>query len=162
MSDSPLSIIRADAGDAPAIYSMVVALADSEGTRQDLVCDVETFRNALAGPHPRLHALLAVARAHGAVGVVTFTFDYAVWTGGEVLRVDDVFVQEGFRRQGVGRALMREIASICIGRATPCRWEIEASNTVAQTFYRSLGVDVRDKRVARWSLPAMNTQVAAG
>jgi len=155
MTDATFKIAAAGPGDADAIYAMVVELAEAEGTQGDLLCDAHAFRNGLVGPRPRLHALLATTEEHGPVGVVTFTFDYAVWTGGEVLRVDDVFVREAFRGQGVGRGLMREIAAIATNRAVPCRWEIEAANTRAQKFYRSLGVEVRHKMVARWRLSAM-------
>jgi hypothetical protein len=40
------------------------------------------------------------------------------------------------------------------------RWEIEPANLRAQRFYDSLGVEIRDKKVARWSRAAMQAAIA--
>lgn len=51
--------------------------------------------------------------------------------------------------------MMRRIAQLAIGRGATCRWEIEPDNVGAQRFYRSIGVEVRDKKIGRWNRSAM-------
>ena len=47
--------------------------------------------------------------------------------------------------------MMYRVAEIATRLGVTCRWEIEPENTLAQRFYRKLGVEIRDKKVARWS-----------
>ena len=69
---------------------------------------------------------------------------------------DDWLIDAGQRKSG-GDASRAEIG---VAHGMPCRWEIEVSNTRAQHFYSTLGVEIRDKKVARWSLIAMRTALA--
>ena len=94
------------------------------------------------------------------VGFVSYTIDFAIWTGGDVIRVDDVFIRERARKSGVGTSLMLRIAELALAGGMTCRWEIEPSNLGAQYFYGTLGVDIREKVVARWGEAAMRAAVA--
>jgi GNAT superfamily N-acetyltransferase len=153
-------IIRdATSADATAIKLMIRELIAYEGTNVELTFTVEQLAAALSGEAPRLHALIA-EDADGVAGFATFTIDFAIWTGGDTLRIDDLFVRERARGAGAGTALMAAIAEIAVGQGMPCRWEIEVSNTRAQRFYATLGVEIRDKKVARWSVMAMRGALA--
>ncbi|MGH6930014.1 MAG: GNAT family N-acetyltransferase, partial [Dongiaceae bacterium] len=71
-----------------------------------------------------------------------------------------VFVRERARRAGAGTRLMLRIAELSIAGGLSSRWEIEPANLRAQRLYESLGVEIRDKKVARWSLAAMQAALA--
>jgi GNAT superfamily N-acetyltransferase len=146
--------------DAAALGAMIRELAEYEGAMGELAFSLEQVERALAGDRPRLHAILA-EDSGGALGFVTYTIDFAIWTGGDVLRVDDVFVRERARRRGTGRLLMTRIAELATSGGMSPRWEIEPANAVAQRFYRGLGVTIRDKIVARWSLADMRGLLAS-
>jgi hypothetical protein len=55
---------------------------------------------------------------------------------------------------------MLRIAELALAGGMTCRWEIEPSNLGAQYFYGTLGVDVREKMVARWGEAAMRAALA--
>jgi GNAT superfamily N-acetyltransferase len=124
------------------------------GSADDASFSEADVARALSGDPPRLRALLAEDSA-GAAGFVTYTVDFAIWTGADVLRVDDVFVSARARGRGIGRQMMTAIAGIASIAGMSTRWEIEPKNQRAQQFYRGLGVEIRDKLVARWSLEDM-------
>jgi GNAT superfamily N-acetyltransferase len=150
----------ATAADAAALDSMIRELAAYEGHTGELAFTVDQLARALSGSPPRLRAAIA-EDADGAAGFVTYTIDYAIWTGGDVLRVDDVFVRERARGGGTGRRLMLRIAELALAGGLSSRWEIEPGNRGAQRFYESLGVEIRDKKVARWS-PAASDRAGCG
>jgi GNAT superfamily N-acetyltransferase len=149
----------ATAADAAALDSMIRELAAYEGHTGELAFTADQLAQALSPDRPRLRALIA-EDAGSAVGFVTFTIDYAIWTGGDVVRVDDVFVRERARGGGVGTRLMLRIAELSIAGGMSSRWEIEPANLRAQRFYDSLGAEIRDKKVARWSPAAMRAAIA--
>lgn len=149
-----MKIRDATPADAAAIKLMIRELAAYEGINAELNFTVEQLSAALAGEAPPLRGLIAEDDG-GIAGFITYTIDFAIWTGGDVLRIDDVFVRERARGAGAGSALMARIAEIALAAGMPCRWEIEAGNTRAHHFYSTLGVEIRDKKVARWSVAAM-------
>lgn len=158
MMSKHATIRAAEERDAPAIAAMMRELAVYEGTESDVSFSVEQLRAGLSGHPPKLKVLLAEDE-DGLAGFASYTIDFAIWTGGDVLRVDDVFISEHRRRHGIGRALMRRIASIAVAAGMAARWEVEVGNVNAQQFYRGLGVELREKLVARWSREAMKGQL---
>jgi GNAT superfamily N-acetyltransferase len=148
-------IIRdATAADAAEIERMIRDLVAYEGNTGALAFSVEQLAAALSGNPPRLRALVA-EDSGGLTGFVSYTIDFAIWTGGNVIRVDDVFVRERARGSGAGTHLMLRIAELALAGGMTCRWEIEPANLGAQYFYGTLGVDIREKMVARWGETAM-------
>jgi GNAT superfamily N-acetyltransferase len=159
MSADEVVIRAAVPADADVLDSLIRDLAAHEGASELIAFSPAQVATALAGPKPRLQAILA-EDARGPLGFVTYTIDFAIWNGGDILRVDDVFVVGRARRSGIGRLLMLRIAEIALGMNVIARWEIEPVNHSAQTFYRSLGVAIRDKIIARWDAAAMKEALA--
>lgn len=156
MGTDIVTIRPAAPADAAVLAAMIRELAEHEGSTDEAKFSVEQVERALDGNPPRLRALLAEDSARAA-GFVTYTIDFAIWTGGDVIRVDDLFVSDRARGRGTGRRLMAAIAELAIADGMTARWEIEPKNLRAQQFYRGLGVAIRDKIVARWSLDAMRS-----
>lgn len=156
MSVGRISVRNATPADAGVLDDMIRQLAAHEGAADLISYSQDQLATALAGNPPRLHAILA-EDADGIHGFVTYTIDFSIWNGGDILRVDDVFVRGGARRRGIGRQMMMRIADLALAGGMIARWEIEPVNVAAQKFYRSLGVTIRDKIVARWERSAMVT-----
>ncbi len=156
-----MKVRDATSADAAALDAMIRELAAFEAHAGDLAFSVEQLARALAGDPPRLHAIIA-EDAGGPAGFVTYSIDFAIWTGGDVVRVDDVFVRERARGGGAGTRLMQRIAELALAGGMSCRWEIEPANRRAQRFYGTLGVEIRDKKIARWDSAAMRALVARG
>jgi GNAT superfamily N-acetyltransferase len=154
-----MNVRDATAADAAEIERMIRDLVAYEGNSGTLTFTVDQLAAALSGSTPRLRALVAEEDG-GLIGFVSYTIDFAIWTGGDVIRVDDVFIRERARKGGVGRRLMLRIAELAVAGGMTCRWEIEPANLGAQYFYGRLGVDLREKIVARWSEAAMRTALA--
>jgi len=135
--------------DASQIDRLLRSLAEFEGVSADLTFTLQELAAALSDPG-QLHALIA-ERNNQIAGCVTYTWDFAIWSGGPILRVDDLIVDEGHRGCGVGTALMRALAQRALERGAKMRWEVEPDNQDALRFYARLGVTLRNKIVARWS-----------
>ncbi|MGH6894815.1 MAG: GNAT family N-acetyltransferase [Dongiaceae bacterium] len=154
-----MKIRNATAADAAEIERMIRDLVAYEGNTGTLAFGVEQLAAALSGSAPRLRALVAEDDG-GLIGFVSYTIDFAIWTGGDVIRIDDVFVRARARGSGAGTRLMLRIAELALAGGMTCRWEMEASNLGAQYFYGTLGVDIREKVIARWSEAAMRAALA--
>lgn len=145
--------------DAAILDALIRDLAAHEKASDLIAFSVDQVAAALAASPPRLNAILA-EDSTGPLGFITYTVDFAIWNGGDIIRVDDLFVVERARRKGVGRLLMLEIAKIALEMNVITRWEIEPVNLPAQAFYRGLGAYIRDKVVAHWDNASMKAALA--
>lgn len=143
--------------DAPFIDRLLRQLAALEGTSGDIAYTLVEMEEAFDRGY--LRAFVAVVDGR-IVGCLTLTWDFAIWSGGKVLRIDDLIVDESWRAKGIGTALMRAAAALALSQRASMRWEVEVSNEAAQRFYRGMGVKLKDKIVARWGAEEMSAFVA--
>jgi len=67
--------------------------------------------------------------------------------GGQI-QVKDIFVRDGFRDRGFGRAIIRRLAALALERGcTRVDWTAETSNPRALAFYDRLGVPRVESKV---------------
>jgi ribosomal protein S18 acetylase RimI-like enzyme len=153
-----VTIRRATAADAAEVATMVSEIAAHEDQTDHVHVDVEQWR-ALLG-RPEVIVLLA-ERGGQAVGYVSALRQLHLWTGGDVLTLDDLYVRPGQRDGGVGRRLMAALAGLAAPEELLIRWGMEVDNVDAQRFYRRLGATLRPKVLAAWT-PSAYAEVIAG
>src|SRR6266545_6439351 len=117
-----------------------------DGIRDKLVTGVQTC------------ALPIFAQHEGAVaGFALWFLNYSTWLGRHGVWLEDLYVTPMLRGAGLGRALLAELARICVrqgyGRLD---WWVLDWNSAARGFYESLGaVAMEDWTVHRLTGPAL-------
>ncbi len=150
---APITIRRATPDDTTDVAEMVREIAAHEGQSAHVHVDEAQWRRLLA--RPEMIVLLA-QRDGGPVGYVSAVRQLHLWTGGDVLNLDDLYVRPGQRDAGVGRRLMAALAALAEADRLLIRWGMEVDNVDAQRFYRRLGATLRPKVLAAW-LPTAYT-----
>jgi len=143
-----LTIRPAGPDDAAVVAAMVREIAEHEDQSAHVHVDEELWRSLLARPDV---TVLLAERGGAAVGYVSAVRRLHLWTGGDVLALDDLFVRPGSRDGGVGRQLMTALAAVAAPERLLITWGVEPDNVDAQRFYRRLGARLRDKVLASWS-----------
>ncbi|MGY1741701.1 MULTISPECIES: N-acetyltransferase family protein [unclassified Blastococcus] len=157
-TSSPLTIRRADPRDAADVAAMVGEIAAHEDQSAHVHVDAEQWRRLLGRPEV---VVLLAERDGGPVGYVSAVRQLHLWTGGDVLNLDDLYVRPGARDAGVGRRLMGALAALAVPEQLLVRWGMEPDNVGAQRFYRRLGATLRPKVLAAWT-PAAYAAAAQG
>lgn len=143
-----IEVRPATAGDVPLLMAFVRAMAAFE----KLACSAteDSLRDALFGPSPAGHALLAFAGG-SPVAYVTYFFTFGTMVGKRGLWLDDLFVDPAFRGRGIGRAVMAHLAGIAVHHGCArFEWMVLDWNEPALRFYERLGADVlHDWRICR-------------
>lgn len=88
------------------------------------------------------HGFVARKEDDKIVGYVTYFFAYYTWTG-KSLYMDDLYVRQQYRGQGVGACLINKV--IDYARESKCngmRWQVSDWNEPAIAFYKSLGAEI--------------------
>jgi GNAT superfamily N-acetyltransferase len=142
--------------DVPRIYALIRELADYERSLPEVVATQDQVRSSLFGPEPAVFAHVAVHEGT-VVGFALWFLSYSTWLGTHGIYLEDLYVTPAMRGSGLGRALLAELAAICVQRGYGrLQWWVLDWNSAAIGFYRSLGAEPRDEwTVFRLAGPAL-------
>ena len=153
----------ARAADIPAIHQMIKDLAAYERGLHEVSATENDLRAALLAAHPSLFAHVADDGGR-AVGFALWFLSYSTWAGRHGIYLEDLYVKPEQRGQGHGRALLAELARICVDRGYErLEWSVLDWNSSALRFYESLdAVTVDEWVVYRLTGPALRALAAGG
>ena len=139
-----LRIRPANIRDAALLRTMIRELAEYERELEWVTIREEDLARDGFGENPRFRALIAEWDGQPA-GYALF-FDYfSTWVG-RGLFLEDLFVREPFRKQGIGKALLATVARLAVEeQCYGIHWEVLDWNTGAIELYKAMGADFRDQ-----------------
>ena len=91
-------------------------------------------------------------------GFALWFLNYSTWLGRHGIYLEDLYVTPALRGAGLGRALLGELARICVQRGYGrLEWWVLDWNAPARGFYESLGAVAMDEwTVHRLTGPALD------
>jgi GNAT superfamily N-acetyltransferase len=145
-------------GDVPAIHRLIRELAEYERSLDQVAITEEDLRRSLFAPQPLVFALVAEHEA-AVAGFALWFLNFSTWTGRHGIYLEDLYVTPQRRRHGYGRALLAELAGICVDRGYGrLEWSVLDWNEPAIGFYRSLGAVAMDE----WTVNRLEGPALAG
>lgn len=138
--DIPSFQIRpATKADVPVILSFIKKLADYERLSHEVTATEKTLRETLFGRRPTAEVAIGYFKREP-VGFVIFFHNYSTFLGLPGIYIEDLFVDEAFRRRGFGNALFRYVAGVARDRQCGrLEWSVLDWNEPAVKFYKTLG-----------------------
>jgi GNAT superfamily N-acetyltransferase len=125
--------------DVPIILSFITKLAIYEKLAHEVVATEESLRKTLFGSRRTAEVAIGYS-AEKPVGFVLFFHNYSTFLGKSGLYIEDLFVDENFRRRGFGRALLLYVARLAKERnCGRLEWSVLDWNEPAIKFYKKLG-----------------------
>jgi GNAT superfamily N-acetyltransferase len=143
--------------DVAELRRLVGELAEYERSADQVLMTEDDLRRSLFGDQPAVFA--HVAEHEGAVaGFALWFVNYSTWTGRHGIYLEDLYVSPELRGHGYGRALLAELARICVERGYGrLEWSVLDWNEPAIGFYESLGAVAMDEwTVHRMTGPALS------
>lgn len=139
-TDIPSFQIRAAIkDDVPVILSFIKKLADYERLSHEVVATEAGLRETLFGRRRTAEVALGYFKREP-VGFVLFFHNYSTFLGQPGIYIEDLFVDEAFRRRGFGRALLTYVARLAKERRCGrLEWSVLDWNEPAINFYKKLG-----------------------
>lgn len=165
MSDetrAPSRVRPAARADGPVICRLIRELAAYENALDQVEITEAGLDAALFGPEPAVFAHVAEYRGVVA-GFALWFVNFSTWTGRHGIHLEDLFVSPAARGSGLGRALLAELAGICVDRGYGrLEWVVLDWNAQALGFYAALGAEnVNDWRVNRLTGTALSALAAS-
>jgi GNAT superfamily N-acetyltransferase len=129
--------------DLPVLMTLIKQLAvyekliDSFSATEELYCKYGFSEDAI-------FSALLVERTRGKgpdyLGIALYYFTFSTFTGKPTLYLEDIFVPEEYRGQGIGTSLLVELAKIAVKRdCARMDWIVLDWNKLSWEFYNKLG-----------------------
>jgi GNAT superfamily N-acetyltransferase len=135
--------------DVGTIMRLIRDLAEYEREAHQAKATEAQLRHVLFGPRATAFAHIAEHEGeHGveAAGFALWFLSFSTWTGTNGVYLEDLFVRPELRGHGYGRALLAELARICVERGYErFEWAVLNWNEPSIGFYRALGAVARDE-----------------
>jgi GNAT superfamily N-acetyltransferase len=157
-SDVSLSIRPATPRDAALIFAFVSELAAFEHLSHELEATEQMLAEAMFSDHPRVFAEIAEVGGEPA-GFSLWFYTFSSFVGRHGIWIEDLYVRERFRGQGIGAALLTDIARRCVEeKLGRLEWSVLDWNENAIRFYQSTGARVMEAwRICRLHGDALRT-----
>jgi len=134
-----IDIRKAEERDLPLILEFIQALAEYERLRDACVATEQKLRETLFSSPPAAEVI--IARVDGEpMGFALFFHSYSTFLAQRGIYLEDLFVKPAARGQGVGFALLSELARIAVERnCGRLEWAVLDWNQLAIDFYKRIG-----------------------
>jgi GNAT superfamily N-acetyltransferase len=131
--------------DVPLILRFIQGLAEYEKLAHACVATEESLAATLFGPRPYAEVILAFSNETPA-GFALFFHNYSTFLAKPGIYLEDLFVDPEFRGQGLGKALLKELARLAVERGCGrLEWSVLDWNEPSIQFYLSLGATAMDE-----------------
>ncbi|MFD6657833.1 GNAT family N-acetyltransferase [Streptomyces parvus] len=137
--------------DIPVLHALVRELAAYEKALDEVVASEEQLAEALFGDRPAAYAHVATADDDSGdggevIGFALWFLNFSTWRGVHGICLEDLYVRPERRGGGHGRALLTELARICVERGYErLEWSVLDWNAPSIAFYESLGARPQDE-----------------
>lgn len=141
-----LYLRSATPADADLICQLIYELAEYECAPQECHADpLALYHHLQPDASPRCDGW--IAEVEGAVAGFALAYPhYSTWETNWGLYLEDLFVRPPYRGQGVGLALLKQVATTAVERGcVRLEWQVLDWNELALGFYRRIGASAMEE-----------------
>lgn len=144
-----MKVRYANSDDVPLIFSFIQKKSEFDRNigafSGVLQVSEDKLHTTLFGTTPFSYVLLAEVLDSN-VGFALYGFRYSSFIGQPSIWLDDLYVDEEMRSQGIGTALMNQLARIAKdNNCTHLAWNADARNIRGLNFYHRLGAEITEQ-----------------
>lgn len=128
--------------DVPGIFRLIKELAEFERAPEAVLNNEKMLLEDGFGKNPIYFVLVAEdLKTNEIIGMALYCNCYSSWKG-KMYFLDDLVVNEKYRRNGIGRKLMNEfLKDAHANNVNMVKWQVLEWNEPAINFYKSLGAE---------------------
>lgn len=134
-----LTLRPAEPTDTALILDYIRELADFERAPEAALATESDIRRHVFSEHAFVNVTMAEWDGQPA-GFALWFLNFSTWEGKPGIYLEDLFVRPAFRKNGIGKALLKHLAAIAVREGwTRFVWQVLDWNTPAIEFYEAHG-----------------------
>lgn len=129
--------------DIEAVYALIKEFAEFQKSGHMLTITVEQMKKDIG----LFQCIVAENTNNEIVGFVSYFNSYYSWSG-KALYIDDLYVMQSYRKQGIGAGLLNAIVQLA--KETNCkkvRWQVSNWNSNGIEFYKNFGAAIDEVEI---------------
>jgi GNAT superfamily N-acetyltransferase len=146
--------------DVAQMHQMINELAEYEKAPEEVIATEHDLMKALFGrdssspefdQHDSISTSGSANTPHGQPALYAFVMaiwflNYSTWDGTHGVYLEDLYVRPQYRGQGMGKALMKRLAQVCVDNDySRFQWWVLDWNQPAIEVYRAMGAKAMDE-----------------
>jgi ribosomal protein S18 acetylase RimI-like enzyme len=140
-------IRKAVKADVSAMLGLVRELAIYEKSPDAVEVTLAEMETDGFGPNAIYSAFVAVEEGANVIGMALYYIKYSTWKG-KAIYLDDIVVNEKYRRYGIGGKLFEEVVKVCKQMGVrKMDWQVLDWNEPAIQFYKKYSTSFSDEWV---------------
>lgn len=129
--------------DFEAVYQLLIEFAAFHGSSDKVYTTVEQLKQ----DKDLFQCLVAETDDKHIVGFASHFFCYYSWSG-KALYIDDLYVTQSLRKQGIGKALLDAVVQKAKNNnCFKVRWQTSKWNSNAIAFYKNYGAEIDEVEI---------------
>lgn len=138
-----VKITPATPADVPALFQLVLALAEYERLTHEVTGTADDLAQHLFGDRPYAEALVAQVNDQP-VGFALFFHNFSTFLMRPGIYLEDLFVDPNYRGLGIGKQLLQTLAHIAVERGCGrLEWSVLDWNAPAIAFYQRMNAQIK-------------------
>jgi GNAT superfamily N-acetyltransferase len=138
-----MTIRGAKLGDEVEIFNLIRELAIFEKMEDQLIANAQMLKENLFD-NKNAHSLV-IEEEGEIIAYAIYFFSFSTFLSKKGLFLEDLYVKEAKRGQGLGKKLLSAIAKIAVDEECGrMEWTVLDWNTPAREFYKTLGAETMD------------------
>jgi GNAT superfamily N-acetyltransferase len=130
-----LLIRKGEEEDIPALLNLIKELAKFEKAENEVSVSIESMKNDAFGTN-KIFDFIVAENQNDIIGAAVFFNKYSTWKG-KCVYLDDIIVNEKYRKKGIGTLLMNAVIDEAKKRkAKRLEWQVLDWNEPAINFYK--------------------------
>ncbi len=140
---SKITIIKAKVKDVSTILSFINKLAEYEKLSHEVTATEELLEETLFAENTNTFSLIGYLNNKPVTFAIYF-FNYSTFLGKNGLYLEDLFVLPEYRKNGVGKQMLKYLANIALeNNCGRFEWSVLDWNKSAIEFYKNLGAELK-------------------
>jgi ribosomal protein S18 acetylase RimI-like enzyme len=161
MPSAEFTVRRGDTRDMESIAAFNIRMAEeTENLRLDPGVILAGVNGMIENPDRGFYLVVETRSPAGSIIVASLmvTTEWSDWRNGTFWWIQSVYVLPEYRRRGLYRMLYQQVRELAAGARDVCgfRLYVEQENSVAQSTYRSLGMEETGYRLYEELVPGIH------